>query len=194
LGNKALFAAYLLTNSFAAYLPILYGSEEAVQYPCVVKSLEFDGGSGIELVCDRSTLNQIIQNKEAHAEPFIVQAFISGEQEFVTHAILREGQILWHQTFCYYLGQEPVIRTATMTNTLETNRVLTPLSFLRVFTQIAQDINLSGPINIDYKMVENHPYLFELNPRLGGSLMRTENTDLLSAALSVIVTQAVASG
>jgi hypothetical protein len=135
----------------------------------------------------------MIQDKQTFGEPCIVQAFIAGEQEFVTHAILREGQILWHQTFSYDLGQESVIRTATMTSTLKADRVLTPPSFLRVLTQIAQDLSLSGPINMDYKMVANHPYLFELNSRLGGSLMRTENIDLLSAALSVIVTQAVAS-
>ena len=193
LGNKALFAAYLLANNFTAYLPTLYESEEAVQYPCVVKSLELNGGSGIKLAWDRATLSQIIQDKQECAEPCIVQAYIAGEQEYVTHAILHDGEILWHQTFCYDLGKEPVIRTAMMTGTLKAERVLTPPAFLRVLTQIAQDLSLSGPINMDYKMVENHPYLFELNPRLGGSLMRAENVDLLSAALSVIVTETVAS-
>jgi len=193
LSNKGLFVNYLRSNNFASYLPTLYPSEETVQFPCVVKSLDLNGGSGIELAWDRTTLSKMIQDKLTFGEPCIVQAFIAGEQEFVTHAILREGQILRHQTFRYDLGQKPLIRTATMTSTLKADRVLTPPSFLRVLTQIAQDLSLSGPINLDYKMVADHPYLFELNPRLGGSLMRAENADLLSTALSVIVTEAVAS-
>jgi carbamoylphosphate synthase large subunit len=45
----------------------------------------------------------------------------------------------------------------------------------------------SGPCNIDYSYQSSDLKIFEINPRLGGSLMKTENVKLLAQALTAII-------
>lgn len=187
LENKVLFAHYLIEYQLAQYAPTLYTSLTEARFPCVVKPSNLNSGREIEVAFSQSELRVIAERKERSNESFLIQEYIAGFQEYVTHAVLKQGQIVWHQTFSYELVNEHTIRTGDMTANLSMQRVPTSSAFLKVLTQIAAGLNLSGPVNADYKIIEGVPFLFELNPRLGGSLMRAENHDLLAQALNKII-------
>jgi predicted ATP-grasp superfamily ATP-dependent carboligase len=193
LADKGLFAAYLLERNLAAFAPQLYQSHEDVDYPCIVKRTDLNGGLGVDQVLDREALDQIVEAKSLHREKFIIQAWVGGTDEYVTHAVLRDGEIVWDKTFHYDLGQDNALRTAQVTSDYRIERTPTPTSLRDVLSAIAADLGLSGPVNVDYKIVDGRPVIFEINPRLGGSLMRPENVDLLAEALKAVVDGAVAS-
>jgi len=193
LANKSLFAAYLLERKFTEVAPKLYQSLADVDYPCVVKRTDLNSGRGVDLVLHEEALNQIIEARTRLHENFIVQSWVGGSDEYVTHAVLRDGKIVWNQTFCYDLGGDDVIRTAEITGNCRIERIPTPKAFLGVLSRISDDLGLSGPVNVDYKIVDGKPLIFEINPRLGGSLMRPENADLLAEVLKNIICGAVAS-
>jgi len=193
LADKGLFAAYLLQRNLAAFAPKLYQSHEDIDYPCIVKRTDLAGGLGVDQVRDRKELDQLVDAKSLHQEKFIIQAWVGGTDEYVTHAVLRDGEIVWDKTFRYDLGQDNVLRTAQVTSDYRIMRTPTPTSLRDLLAAIAADLGLSGPVNVDYKIVDGRPVIFEINPRLGGSLMRPENVDLLAEALKAVVDGAVAS-
>ena len=88
------------------------------------------------------------------------------------------------------------VRTPGSSVTLRS--VETSASVLAAFSKIMASFAYDGPVNINYKMVHDRrkpgrkwPVIFDVNPRLGGSLMRPENLDLLVAPLRHIIFSAL---
>jgi carbamoylphosphate synthase large subunit len=59
-----------------------------------------------------------------------------------------------------------------------------------VFKDIIKHLHYSGPCNIDFKLINGHPRIFEINPRLGGSLMVSDNVQTLTKVLNIIIRNA----
>jgi carbamoylphosphate synthase large subunit len=59
-----------------------------------------------------------------------------------------------------------------------------------IFESIIKHLNYSGPCNIDFKLINGTPKIFEINPRLGGSLMVSENLSALTQILKIIIQRA----
>jgi len=63
---------------------------------------------------------------------------------------------------------------------------------LSIFQGILKPLNFNGPCNIDFKLTpQGKLKIFEINPRLGGSLMHEENGDLLKDAINHILALAI---
>jgi carbamoylphosphate synthase large subunit len=60
----------------------------------------------------------------------------------------------------------------------------------RTIKNVIKHLNYSGPCNIDFKLINGIPKIFEINPRLGGSLMVEENLPVLAKILEIVIKNA----
>jgi carbamoylphosphate synthase large subunit len=101
---------------------------------------------------------------------------------------MEEGRILWSRTFANDVAAPLTIRTED--NVLERRLVATPESTLKQIEAVLGPIAYSGPCNIDYKLQGDRMRIFEINPRLGGTLMHDDFRTELKEALACIVERA----
>lgn len=193
LENKDLFGVYLEELGLAAHAPRHFWSIDEVEYPCVFKPVGLNGGQGVAVISDEEELRAAIAGHVVDEGRYLLQSLTVGADEFVTHALLRDGKVIWDTTFLYLLGGTAVVRTAVVTGDCAVRRAPTARAVLDLLDWIGADLGFSGPVNVDYKIIDGKPIIFEINPRLGGSLMRPENADLLGEALRRIVHSAASS-
>jgi hypothetical protein len=188
LRDKAKFASYLTSNNLTHLAPQSYSNDSEIVFPCVLKRADLYASVGVVIV---SSVQELQRYKTKHpwsGQPFVLQSLIAGRYDYVTHCICLSGRIMWHCSFEYDLGAENVVRDpwrkpklfrASELHIAAIEALLTPLSF-------------SGPCNVDYKIIADKKIVvLEINPRLGGSLMRPEHVDYLKEALRCIVTTAL---
>ena len=97
---------------------------------------------------------------------YFAQEFIVGSHEYATHILFSGGRIARSLTIEYVFdtptpvkGQvKPVFRT------------IRRCRFLGLFASILAAIDFEGICCINYKLRAGSPFIFEINPRIGGSL------------------------
>jgi len=76
-------------------------------------------------------------------------------------------------------------------NALACQAIATPDPVLRQIEAVLRPLAFSGPCNVDYKRTaDGRLQIFEINPRLGGTLMLPSQSKQLRAALACIVEHA----
>jgi carbamoylphosphate synthase large subunit len=186
LADKAAFARYAEANGLAALCPKTHDTPESAVFPCVLKRVDLNAGQGVTLVGSREELEQRLSEDTWRGHPTVLQALAPGFEEYVTHCVCRKGRVLWHCSFVYGMEANDAMRTPANVGSIRATMASRELvaSFEAFLTPLAYD----GPCNIDYKIApDGKPVVLEINPRLGGSLMRPENVELLARALSEII-------
>jgi hypothetical protein len=189
LANKAAFAAYAEAEGLSHLCPKTYASSADAVFPCVLKRLDLNAGQGVEVANSPEELQSLLQREPWRGRPFILQSLTAGSVEYVTHCVCKNGLIVWRCSFAYEMDATASVRradnikrispvTASRSNMSQIERFLRPLAY-------------SGPCNVDYKISDaGDIVVMEINPRLGGSLMKPQNIDYLSGALSSIIENA----
>jgi predicted ATP-grasp superfamily ATP-dependent carboligase len=98
---------------------------------------------------------------------FISQQAVAGNQEYATHILFRDNKIAYALTIKYNFAHQYQIHGKVHA---DYNGLITASPYLEVFTDILKSIKFEGLCCIDYKMIENRPIIFEINPPLGMSL------------------------
>jgi carbamoylphosphate synthase large subunit len=186
LANKIRFAEYASRSAFQRLFPksYYYFSEE-IAYPCVLKRADLHAGVGIMVVNSRSVLLEALKHPVWFGQKILIQSFVEGRVEYVMHAVCRDGYILWHCAFAYEMQDSDPIRRPKSKMSL--HHIELKDEIFGKIQSITRSIGCSGPINVNYKIVGEEPIIFEINPRLGGSLMLQENVRFLAQALSTII-------
>ena len=104
LSNKASFAAYIDRLGLSRLCPETYKDKDHVEFPFVLKRVDLAGGIGIELVRSRAHLESLLQTAIFRGREVLLQAFVPGGTEYVTHCVCRDGSILWSCSFAWTLG------------------------------------------------------------------------------------------
>ncbi|MDB5506820.1 MAG: hypothetical protein JWR75_1458 [Devosia sp.] len=186
LSDKSKFAAYVQSTGLAEFCPTAYSIAD-LQFPCVLKRVDLNAGAGIEVVNSQVHLHKLLTQSIWRDRPYILQELIPGVRDYVTHAVCRDGKILWQCSYVYELSG-PIQRSGTR---LSISKVEASLETLLVFARFLEPLSFSGPVSIDYRFTaDGHLKVFEINPRLGGSLMRRSHVSDLAAAISCIVENA----
>lgn len=189
LGLKHNFADYMQRIGLISFCPKHYKKTEDIRYPCVLKRVNLCAGIGVALIRSIDELNLRAHESQWQKQLVVIQEAVLEGVEFVTHLVVKRGKILWHATFLYKLRKNETIRTPS--NVVEIQRSLADKHVLHIFEKCLGRLDYSGPCNIDYKLLDNGLLkILEINPRLGGSLMRKDSADLLAAALSCILKHA----
>lgn len=175
-----------LSNCFLSHLaPRAYKNIGEVSYPFILKRVDLNSGNGILLVKSAGEIPQYAKQEFWINKPVILQEYIESNEEYVTHLVCKNGEILWHASLKFTLEDKQVIRSPF--NVKRTERVATREKFLDQFSSCLRPLNFNGPCNIDYKIAANGDLkIMEINPRFGGTLMLKESTDLLQDALRTI--------
>ncbi|CAB4334845.1 MAG: hypothetical protein F2690_01610 [Actinobacteria bacterium] len=185
LQNKQKFDELLGELSLSKYAPQRLDLTDSNVYPIVLKRIDLNGGVGIELIRSESDLMNAVTSNLWTGQNYILQEYIQDFNEFVWHAVYKDGIKIWDTTFKYIMESNEFIRTANSKFTIK--RVSLDRHSFEVFDSILGRMNYSGPCNIDFKFQGSDLKIFEINPRLGGSLMKKENHDLLAECLTEII-------
>jgi len=183
--NKQKFDELLSALSLSKYAPLRLSLADSKVYPIVLKRIDLNGGVGVELIRSEGDLIDAITSNMWAGQNYILQEYIQGYNEFVWHAVYKDGVKIWDTTFEYVMEKNEFIRMANSKFTIK--RVSLNIESLKVFDSILGRMNYSGPCNIDFKFQGSNLKIFEINPRLGGSLMKKENHDLLAECLTEII-------
>jgi carbamoylphosphate synthase large subunit len=96
---------------------------------------------------------------------------------------------LWSCSFASDIGAPIAIKRED--NALARQAIDTPDPVLRQIEAVLQPLAFSGPCNVDYKRTDDgRLQIFEINPRLGGTLMLPSQSTQLRAALACIIENA----
>lgn len=163
LNNKLDFVQFMLEN-FKENIPVVYYLNnikllEPV-YPIISKPIYSTNGKNMVIYFNKKNFEYRCKNK------IIVQKFIENEYEYGAFMLCIKGKIInWK-----------IIRCKYPKNTIKKNNF--PKNYenienieIKLFEMIIEKLNYSGGINFDFKYDENTSqiYIFEINPRFGGS-------------------------
>jgi hypothetical protein len=189
LADKNAFQSYMAENGLMGYAPAAYASPDEAVFPCVVKRLDLSASVGVEIATSRTHLEEILQSGLFSGRPSLLQALVSGILEYATFCICDGGRILWDSTFVSTMSGPAMIKNEDNGKDLRT--VTTPDGVLKQFEAVLAPLNYSGPCVIDYKIADDgRVQIFEINPRLGGTLLLKSNIGLLREALGQILAAA----
>jgi predicted ATP-grasp superfamily ATP-dependent carboligase len=186
MSNKKMWVSFLTRVNLSHYQPQYWTRLESVAYPVFLKRLDLNAGQCIVRVPDRESLEAARNTDVFKNHDFLIQEAVDTGDDWVTHILASKGDILWSETFRYlepprlgnpFAGRgRPLIREH-----------LAPQEF-KAFQEIIKALSYSGITSLDWRMGTAGPKILEANPRMGGSLMRPENTDILASLLRAILT------
>lgn len=179
---------YAAAQGFAAWFPEVYADIGRIRFPCVVKRVDLNGSIGVDVAHSRRGLEALLGDGLELPPDTILQSFIYGSHEYATYLMLKDGEILWDASFRYEMEFADIIRRP---GSAPVRSIGTPSRAMEQFQAFLRPLRYSGPCNVDYKLRPNgEAVIFELNPRLGGSLMKPVNVGLLRSVVRLILRHA----
>lgn len=189
LGDKARFAEYCRRRGLSEVCPASYATFEEARFPCVLKRSDLNNGEGVEIVESAAHGQRLLASERFAGKEWILQEHIRFNVDYTIHCVCIGGRIRWHATYAFLLDS-PQIRTREIG---DLRRVETPAQTIPILEALLVPLNYSGPCNVDCTWdADGKLKIFEINPRLGGSLMRPQNVADLEACLSVMIAEALA--
>lgn len=184
LGCKKKFHKYIMDNKLEYYIPNTYTSVPSDKNSLlIVKPYNLNSGAGIYIA--NIVTQEIVQN-------YIVQDYIhthgANKYEYVTHAVVYKGKIKCHVTYTRkYFGDIFIKKAVTQNDMKYYEKVSIENKYIEEMEKILIPCKYTGVCNVDYKLVDGRMYVFEINPRFGGSLMFDEHlSDLIAIINSMI--------
>ena len=166
--DKELFYAFLEENGLGEYYPkIVEITSPTPEFPFIMKRLDMYAGVGVALIWDQERYEWALNNHRFKGHKYIVQEYVEGDLEYVTHVMCKDGEVLWNVTY------EGPVPTSGRVNTgpFATNKIVTmEPEVMDVFRKMFKLANYSGPANVNFKLRNGKPVIFESNPRFGGSM------------------------
>lgn len=188
LENKANFGRYMQQSGLKRFHPHIYSSIDEVEFPCVLKKIDLNGGNGIFILNSEAEFFDKLKEKNWTEHDYILQQYVSG-QDHVTHCIFKKGEMLENCSFIYERIDPAQITQAS--NILRCSPFAPSSRLLDKIISILAPLNYSGPCNVDYRILPSDDIMvLEINPRLGGSLMGPKHVEYLADQLSCLIQNA----
>jgi len=159
--DKGLFYQHMKKNNMSMFIPEYAKNSD---YPYLLKKRIDSFGRNTLYIENESSEMEIIRNIEM--KEYIKQKYISGNIEYSTHILMINSKIVYHLTVKHIFDTSKPI----FGKDLPTKRELCSTIYIDIFVKILNSIKFNGLCCIDYKVVNNRPTIFEINPRMGGSL------------------------
>lgn len=161
--DKLLFAETLTANGFGAWVPAISDSPE---YPYVLKRSVDEGSNHCHLVtdsADRRALAALAADRR-----YFAQAFVHGHREYTTHLVMRDQRVLCALEFEFTYATATPIKLKDR----PIHKRIRRSPHLDLFASILNSIGFEGLCCVNYKSDRGHPWILEINPRIGGTLSR----------------------
>jgi carbamoylphosphate synthase large subunit len=191
LEDKAKFAAYMAVNGFGDYCPRTYAGRHEAVFPCMLKRTDLSASLGVAIAQSAEHLDELLQTRTFQGHRCLLQALVQGNVEYATYCVCKDGRVLWSCSFATDIGSPIAIKRED--NAVRRQAIATPDPVLRQIEAVLLPLAFSGPCNVDYKLLaDGRMQIFEINPRLGGTLMLPAQAAELRAALACIIEHATA--
>ncbi len=189
LRDKKRFAFYAREHGLSQYLPASY--ETADEFPCLLKRTDLNAGRGIVYLERPADLFDCLQQPTWQNSHYVLQEYLATGEEFSTYAVFRNGEMLLERTyrFCAKAYKFRHGKPKTPARCVEL-----PGEIHQQLMQVMQPLHYNGPCCIDYRIREDGRIaVMEINPRLGGTLMKPPFVEDLRVFLRCIIRQALLS-
>ena len=172
LDNKIKFRDFMIQNELENMIPITYQINKTIFqhiiYPCIFKLAITYAGGGSH-ICDTSK-KVTSYASFYHPKEYFLQEFIYEQTEHGAHLVIDNGKIKWAICYKTIHPSKLYIQKGRMTEYEKINNFdFTP------FEKIFMALHYSGFACIDFKIVDGNIKIFEINPRLGGTLVNNKN-------------------
>lgn len=159
--DKFVFNNFLIENGFKQFIPPM---AKNLDYPYFLKKKTDVFGSHSYVITDESVEREYLD--ELGSNEFFKQQIISGAREFTTHILFENGRIVSSLSIQFEFDTEFPIKGKD--KWLYMKIVACPYPDL--FSEILKTIKFEGICCFNYKVLDGKPFIFEINPRFGGSL------------------------
>jgi carbamoylphosphate synthase large subunit len=164
--DKLKFHNFMVQNNFGHLTP---KKLDKLEPPCIVKKTRSDYGIGTYIVTSADKVPKTIDwNLSIILEP------IKGKEEYSGHFLVKDGDIKFHIIYKSLFHMDLFIH-GHQHKPYGRIKVDIEAHILDPFKQIMKAINFTGVCCANYKIVNNLPIIFEINPRFGGSLIGIED-------------------
>jgi len=179
----------MAANGFGDFCPRTYGGPQEAVFPCVLKRTDLSANLGVVIAQSATHLDELLQTRTFQGHPYLLQALVQGNVEYATYCVCTNGRVLWSCSFATDTGSPVAIKRED--NSIQRQAIDTPDPVLRQIEAILLPLAFSGPCNVDYKLsADGRMQIFEINPRLGGTLMLPAQAMELRAALTCMIEHA----
>ena len=165
LHNKNKFTQFMLDH-FINYIPNIYYLNNIklkdIAYPAISKPIYSTNGKNIFLIHNYHDFIEI-KNKNN------IQQFIDDVYEYSAYMLCDSGKIVTSRIIRYSYDKYNIKQNNFPKNYENVNHLN-----IEIFQNIINKLDYSGGLCIDFKVVHNRIYIFEINPRFGGSAFTCE--------------------
>lgn len=142
-----------------------------VQYPVLIRPSYVLSGAAMNVVWDDKDLTKYLKAATAvnPAHPVVVTKFIENSKEVEIDAVAKDGEILIYAVSEHI--ENAGVHSGDATTMLPAQKlyVETTRKVKRIARQIARELNITGPFNIQFLAYENHIKVIECNLRASRS-------------------------
>lgn len=159
--DKYLFSKTLIKSGFGTMVPRI---GKNLPYPYMLKKKVAEGGNNCYIITDRSreqNFNNLISDPD-----YFCQQIIQDKNEYATHILFKDQKVVASINIKYVFANGQFVKG-------KDKFVCTTISgcpYLDIFADILDAIGFEGLCCVNYKVKDGKPYVFEINPRFGGSL------------------------
>lgn len=169
LNDKSKFVQFMYNNNFDNYVPKKY---DQINCPCIIKKKISLYGYNTYIINEESDIP-----KNINLNNYLIQELIPGIYEYATHILAKNGIIEMYLTNQYSHSTELYVRGHSCKG-IKTEEIILDPNIYNIFSEILKKINYDGFCCFDYKIVDtNIPKIFEINARIGASVMRCSMLD-----------------
>lgn len=162
--NKQKFYDLMLQNELHEYVPKYYETLEDVQFPCMVKTKTGGAGRGVYLAYNKEEIDKIDNT-------IILSEYLKSNVEYATTIFYHDGKLLKDITYSKTALRDTYVLQQEAKDAIKVQREET--KFLDLFIKIVEIFSGKDDYcacSINYKIENNNPKIFEINPRMGYTL------------------------
>ncbi|MDP9046914.1 MAG: hypothetical protein M3N14_02175 [Bacteroidota bacterium] len=159
--DKYLFYQTLVKTGFTKFLPKV-GS--GLPYPYILKKKVAEDGDNCYIISNpgkERELETLINSPE-----YFCQEIIQGTGEYATHILYKNGRLVSSLNIKYVFDDETPIKGQDKF----ISKKICNCPHLELFLSVLESIGFEGLCCFNYKEIDGHPFILEVNPRFGGSL------------------------
>ncbi len=153
----------LIKAGFGQYIPAMTLGP-GLAPPYILKKRTGSWGKECDII--HSYEEEATRHDRLMSPDYFCQEFLPGPTEFATHILFGKGKVVKALDIKYLFDTDMPIKGRNKAILL----VVHHCSHLDLFSQMLRAIGFEGLCCINYKIVKGRSFLFEINPRFGGSL------------------------
>jgi carbamoylphosphate synthase large subunit len=161
--DKLRFAQFMTDNGFGSFIPTL--RSRGAPYPYMWKNRHGIWGMNCTVIDNAEDDAALATSAD---DSWFAQEYIAGDIEYATNIMRVKGVVRYVSTYRHQMPN-PVFVKGQKSSPLQTS-FERHSEFIDIFTSILDRLNFEGTACFDYKVREDRPTIFELNPRCGGSM------------------------